>query len=110
MLGHFGGFAADAVLGGENLQIPKNAFTSSSDPYDVFYCLNLWLTPVTVTSDTYAVNHYRGPEYLQVRLRIQPQVVFRSLHIDGQVIQAPDPDIIALHAACARIAHMSGAA
>ena len=37
------------------------------------------------------------------------RITFRSVSVDGQVIPAPAPEIIALHAACAKIAHMSGA-
>lgn len=42
--------------------------------------------------------------------RVNRRVQFRTSVVDQLVIAAPDPRIIALHAACARIAHMSGAA
>ncbi|TFY81523.1 hypothetical protein EWM64_g2485 [Hericium alpestre] len=116
ILERFGGFAAHAVLGGDNLHSPKNAFTSSFEPHSEFDNLDLWLTPAKdaqgqVIPDTYDVNHCYGLEYLRrLVYHVKPQIVFRSLPLGDQVIPAPDPDIIALHAACARIAHMSGAA
>lgn len=54
--------------------------------------------------------HAEGPEVLRQLTRggIKSQVVFEDYSLGDQVIPAPDTKIIALHAACARIAHMSG--
>ena len=42
----FGGFKDREVLGDEILQSPKNAFTASSFPHQLFDELRIWLTPV----------------------------------------------------------------
>ena len=62
--------------------------------------------------NTYHVMHAEGPEVLRLIAHgsIKSQIVFEDYTLADQVIPAPDPKIIALHAACARIAHMSGAA
>lgn len=62
--------------------------------------------------DTYNVCYAPGV-LLQVGscgIDVNRPIVFRSLPFNGQTIPAPDPRIIELHAACAKIAYMSGAA
>lgn len=64
-------------------------------------------------TDTYHVIHAEGPAVLHLvggHGRIRSPVVFESYTLGDFVIPTPDPKFIALHAACARIAHMSGAA
>ena len=62
--------------------------------------------------NNYHVMHAEGPEVLRLIAHgsIKSTIVFEDYTLADQVIPAPDPKIIALHAACARIAHMSGAA
>lgn len=62
-----------------------------------------------VIPDTYQLNHYLGQGFL-LGARIQLQVEFGSYSVGHTVIQAPDPRLVAIHAACAEIANMSGAA
>ena len=61
--------------------------------------------------NTYHVMHAEGPDVRRLITHgaIKSQIVFEDYSLGDQVISAPDPKIIALHAACARIAHMSGA-
>ncbi|KAI0658263.1 hypothetical protein C8Q70DRAFT_184922 [Cubamyces menziesii] len=114
MLEHFGGFNARNVLNQDNIHSPKNAFTASIDPHEMFDQLDIWLTPAMdgqgqAVPDTYDVAHAAGLGAILDATKIKRQVVFRTLSVDGKPIPAPDPRIIELHAACARIAHMSGA-
>ena len=55
--------------------------------------------------------HAEGPEVLRqiTRCGIKSQFVFEDYSLSNQVIPAPHTKIIALHAAYARIAYMSGA-
>ncbi|KAF9472887.1 hypothetical protein BDN70DRAFT_867965 [Pholiota conissans] len=112
----FGGFSAYTILGEDNLNSAANAFTASSTPHDMFDCLDLWLVPAqdkhgNIITDTYVVHS----PFLLRAYGIKDQVIFRSYTFhddDGNpiVIPAPHPSLIALHAACAQVAHMSGAA
>ncbi|CDO71725.1 hypothetical protein BN946_scf184920.g9 [Trametes cinnabarina] len=115
MIERFGGFNAHEVLGHDNLHNPKNAFTATQTPHMYFDSLDLWLTPAMdaqgqVVCDTYNVCHADGFGPAIRAAAIKPQVTFRSVVDKGKEIHAPDPRIIELHAACAKIAHMSGAA
>ena len=60
--------------------------------------------------DTYDVAHAAGLGAILDETKIKRQVVFRTLFVNDKTVPAPDPRILELHAACARIAHMSGAA
>ncbi|KAI0727096.1 hypothetical protein C8Q72DRAFT_886799 [Fomitopsis betulina] len=113
---HFGGFDAREVLGEAVLHSPKNAFTSSTDPHISFDELDIHLTPVKDAQDqnipnTYHVMHAEGPDVLKLLIsrQIESPVVFKSYALGDLVIPTPDPRTIALHAACTRITHMSGA-
>ena len=63
-----------------------------------------------VILNTYTISHTDGLLGVLHRARIDVNrpVVFRDLSVHDQLIHAPDADIIALHAACANIAHMWG--
>lgn len=63
-----------------------------------------------IIPDTYQVNHRLGQDYLLGTGQSQLHVEFRSYSVGHTVTPAPDPRLIALHAACAGIANMSGAA
>ena len=94
-----------------------------------FDCLDLWLTPFEVSRrsleslyhrlnaitrpqdhgeiiiNKYKVNFAHGFWYSRT------SVTFRAYTLPGgKEIEPPSPQLIALHAACAKIAHMSGAA
>ena len=56
------------------------------------------------------MTHHLGQEYLLNAFEhVKPQVEFRDYSVGDIVIPAPDARLIALHAACARIAHGPGA-
>ncbi|CAA7263813.1 unnamed protein product [Cyclocybe aegerita] len=119
VLERFGGFSAHAILGEANLNSALNAFTASSTPHTWFDCLNLWLVPAkdehgAVISDTYDVCYPTSEDPRRFRnARLKQRVSFRTASTtDGTdtVIPPPHPRILALHAACAQVAHLSGAA
>jgi len=69
-------------------------------------------------ANTYTVCGRPGGHIFKLAAKPQEQVTFsvpgdviRECEAKGSPIPAlPDPELIALHAACARVAHMSGAA
>jgi len=69
-------------------------------------------------ANTYTVRERPGSRLFRLLGKPQEQVTFsvpddviRECEAKGKPIPAlPDPELIALHAACARVAHMSGAA
>ena len=61
-------------------------------------------------TDKYKVNFAFGIPSAW-RRTIRPSVVFQAHTLqNGKKIEPPSPQLLALHAACAQIAHMSGAA
>ncbi|KXN89744.1 hypothetical protein AN958_05284 [Leucoagaricus sp. SymC.cos] len=113
----FGGFSPHDILGGDVLNSPANAFLSTFAPHAEFDRLSIWLESARDVNDlelpdVYNVNHYRDKRWLSLIGRgIKEQVRFTSATTDdGVFIPPPHRSLLALHAACARIAHMSGAA
>ncbi|KAH9919726.1 uncharacterized protein B0H18DRAFT_626457 [Fomitopsis serialis] len=107
-----GNFSCRDFLGDNVLNRPLTVFTAATAPHVKYGKLDLWLTAVEdgegeVIPDTYEVQ-YRWGE--QLRLAIGVKISFRTAIIDNTPIPPPHPCLIALHATCARIAHMSGAA
>ncbi|TFY78403.1 hypothetical protein EWM64_g5610 [Hericium alpestre] len=88
----FGGLSNRALLDDQGLNSPLNAFMTTSDPHIAFDQLDMWLTPAKTSNGDLMANTYD------------------VLASDPEVIPAPHPELIAVHAACARVAHMSGAA
>ncbi|KAF9472839.1 hypothetical protein BDN70DRAFT_844095 [Pholiota conissans] len=118
VLEYFGGFSAYTILGEDKLNSAANTFTAGADVHHMFDRLNLWLVPAqdshaNTIAHTYVVCS-PDPDYLRV-FNIQNRVIFRShtFHDDDGntiVIPPPHPSLIALHAICAQVAHISGAA
>ncbi|TFY73797.1 hypothetical protein EWM64_g10214 [Hericium alpestre] len=116
----FGDFNSRALLGDWGLNSPLNAFLSTNDSHAAFDALEMWLTPAKTSDDeikanTYnvnvVVNHQLLPSQLVPDVAgVRNQVKFEPLTVGSQVIPAPHPELIGLHAACAEIAHRSGAA
>ncbi|TFY75682.1 hypothetical protein EWM64_g8331 [Hericium alpestre] len=117
----FGDFDSQALLGDQGLNSPLNAFMSSRGPHAAFDGLNMWLTAAKTSHGDIMANTYdvtlvaaqrkASPEFLaRIGSGIQPQIKFTPLPVGSEVIPAPYPKLIGLHAACAKIAHMSGAA
>lgn len=132
MLERYGAFKAEE-LGDEVLHSPMNVFTASVPPRHLFNDLQLWLTPaitmvcslfthsslwltcyqdgetqITIPN-TYEVEYRPGVD-MEVPGGLSSHVTFDTYEVDGIFIPAPDPRLIALHAACARAVNISGAA
>ena len=121
-------------LNGAGVHSLGNVITMCTDLHWCFHHLDLWLEPTTTVStirwlfganivSLMQVNTYNvcaRPHRLIFRLATKPQkqVTFSVLEdvireCEGKrkrIPALPDPDLIALHAACARVAWMSGAA
>jgi len=111
----FGGFSTHEVLGEQNLNSPRNAFMASNAPHQEFDRLDMWLTPAKdehgVIPNSYDVTSYRGENWLAMMgTGVMSRITFQPKQVGKEIIPAPDPRIIALHAACAKVAHMSAAA
>jgi len=108
-------------LNGKGMHSLGNIITMDMGLHRCFDRLQLWLEPQT-TATTTTVNTYtvcvKLDEIFRLVAKPQEQVTFsvpddviRECEARGKPIPAlPDPTLIALHAACARVAHMSGAA
>ncbi|KAJ3490132.1 hypothetical protein NLJ89_g11461 [Agrocybe chaxingu] len=117
VLKRFGGFSTYDILGGDNLNSAVNAFTVTETPHVLFDCLNLWLVPAQdehgdVISNTYDVRYPESTNPQVFRMTgVRRRISFRSVTLtDGAVVPPPHPRILALHAVCAQVAHLSGAA
>jgi hypothetical protein len=123
----FGGFSTHDLRSG-NFNSPLNAMALSGVARTVFHELGVWLTPLEVGSyfgppcrrlttttrlqdhggaivDQYKINYY--DDFLFPHLR--RTVTFRTHELaNGKTIEPPSPQLLALHAACAQIANMSG--
>lgn len=134
MIERFGGFSTHEVLGEQNLNSPRNAFMVSNAPHQEFDRLDMWLTPAAVCStvlslvsrieinyyedergdimlNSYDVTSYRGENWLAMMgTGVMSRITFQPKQVGKGTIPAPDPRIVALHAACAKVAHMSAAA
>ena len=63
-----------------------------------------------IVADTYRVN-VQDPLLYQILPTLVREVRFRDFTTsEGKNIPAPSPQLLEIHAACAQIAHMSGAA
>ncbi|KAK0451323.1 uncharacterized protein EV420DRAFT_1560326 [Desarmillaria tabescens] len=82
----------------------QNILTLCPDLHDGFDQLALWLRAVANQPNTYVI------ETVSVGvLRSLPNRVVTFTTPDPQALPLPSPDYLAIHAACCRIAHMSGA-
>ncbi|KAK7034709.1 hypothetical protein VNI00_012116 [Paramarasmius palmivorus] len=87
-------------LNGEKVHSLFNVMTMEKNIHDAFDRLELWFE-ATEIKDCYRVETV--PEYDPDR---PPTIMFTST----SVLPAPSPELLALHAACAKVAHLSGAA
>ncbi|KAI0261957.1 hypothetical protein BC834DRAFT_893435 [Gloeopeniophorella convolvens] len=113
ILDRFTGIGIRNVLSGLDVHNPVNAMMAATVPHILFDTLQVWLTPAlddeqNVIPDTYDVNLANPDRFGEMFLR---RVSFREARsAEGDVIPPPSPMLLELHAACARIAHISGAA
>ncbi|KAI0797151.1 hypothetical protein C8Q75DRAFT_862859 [Abortiporus biennis] len=118
MIERFGDLDCKAVLGEEFLHNPLNAILATHIPHARFDELRIWFTPAkdqqgNIKPDTYNINTSITPDR-SAAFGIRDQVTFTSSQflVQGSVITIPPPHkrLLEIHAACAQIAHMSGAA
>ncbi|KAF4566336.1 hypothetical protein EYR36_011755 [Pleurotus pulmonarius] len=113
MLQYFGTEDIYNDLKGDRIHHPSNLLSLSLTDHHRFVHQSLWFEPLKHTPDGY---HYKlcvanasarptSPDHKRAE-----QVVFRDKTVGTTVIPAPNPKYLALHAACCRIARMSGAA
>ncbi|KAJ8489174.1 hypothetical protein ONZ51_g3061 [Trametes cubensis] len=122
VLGRFGGDNIRELMRNFAIHDPVNAMTASLEPHDLFDQLALWLTPAMdldapytqddhqcIIPNTYNVV-FRDAIEARICSHIKPQVQFREVTTpDGQLVRPPSRALLELHAACAKIVHLSGA-
>ncbi|KIJ15329.1 hypothetical protein PAXINDRAFT_114990 [Paxillus involutus ATCC 200175] len=86
-------------LNGEKVHSLFNVMTMQRDVHDLFDRLELWFEK-TATPNCYNVQK-------TILLVTPDQVTFTTP--DPDKLPLPSPDLLALHAACAKVAHLSGA-
>ncbi|KDQ09867.1 hypothetical protein BOTBODRAFT_178609 [Botryobasidium botryosum FD-172 SS1] len=91
-------------LSGDGLHRTENMITLSLPAHDHFNKLEIWLEAVPGVPNTYTL-HKTDLDYLMNAPNI---ITFSST--DPELLPLPDPRYLAHHAACARVAHMSGIA
>ncbi|KAF7419353.1 hypothetical protein PC9H_001940 [Pleurotus ostreatus] len=113
MLQYFGGEDIYNDLKGDRIHHPSNLLSLAQHDHHRFDYQSLWFEPLKQTNDEY---HYKlcvasvlARPTGRDQKRIE-QVVFRDKTVGDTVIPAPNPKYLALHAACCRIARLSGAA
>ncbi|KZP30025.1 hypothetical protein FIBSPDRAFT_850723, partial [Athelia psychrophila] len=92
-------------LNGDEINRLENIFTLTNDVHNVFGALELYLDPVENQPNTYRL--CKTTNFWPAPFREGIIITFKSHH---RLFPLPDPRYLALHAACAKIAHMSGAA
>ncbi|KAF5335487.1 hypothetical protein D9611_012136 [Ephemerocybe angulata] len=93
-------------LRGTGVHRLENMMTMSPFANRFFNSLNIWLSPVDDEPNAYYIKH--DIEYYEVLdLKLQEKVVFRTKKPDEWHL--PSPKYLEIHAACARVAHFSGA-
>jgi len=106
----FGSISLRKILGDACLNNPYNAFMVSPFFHSLFDELRMWFAPVkvndVVVAHTYEIKALDNSDLCDAL----PRVIFTPTQVESGVIEAPHPSLIALHAACANIAHMSRAA
>ncbi|KAJ6486672.1 hypothetical protein C8R45DRAFT_995488 [Mycena sanguinolenta] len=110
ILDRFSGIDVKKLLGGTNLHSAVNAVMATHEGHELLDCLLLCLVP---NPDPNAgPNAYLIKQFSQIpNENLQDSVVFQERRFsNGHTISPPSPVLLALHAACAHIAHMSGAA
>ncbi|EPQ58694.1 hypothetical protein GLOTRDRAFT_137330 [Gloeophyllum trabeum ATCC 11539] len=111
----FGDISLKGLLGTEeSIHSPRNIFIGNSTHHLHFDSLEVWFAPVKnaqgeVQPNLYDICCKYGASDLRA-LGFQQRVAFREIVMDRVHVPPPDARILALHAACARIAHLSGAA
>ncbi|KAL5639456.1 hypothetical protein ACGC1H_006826 [Rhizoctonia solani] len=91
-----------AEIDGAGIHNLRNIMTLRSDIHNVFDRLYMWLEPIEGSENMYSVE--------RTIPRLCPEVPPVVTLTTDTALPLPDPRYLALHAACAKVIHMSGAA
>ncbi|KAI0261955.1 hypothetical protein BC834DRAFT_1043708 [Gloeopeniophorella convolvens] len=115
ILDRFAGIEIRTILNDLDVHNAANAMMADHAPHILFDTLRMWLTPAledeqNVIPDTYDVNLV-DPSIFDVYPSLLQRISFQeNMSPDGDVVPPPSPVLLKLHAACAKIACVSGAA
>ncbi|CAE6526109.1 unnamed protein product [Rhizoctonia solani] len=101
ILSSFSGWDLATIIGGDEINRLGNVFTLTIPAHRAFGQLDCWLEKVQGTSDTYVVDSAWC-------LSAIPRGAMVTLTDHGSGLELPDPRLIAIHAACAKVVHQSG--
>ncbi|KAJ7667525.1 hypothetical protein DFH06DRAFT_1380620 [Mycena polygramma] len=112
ILDRFAGLEIKALLGDLDLHNPLNALLMSHVPHYLFDSLWISLEGAHDAQGNMLANEYDVISYKRYRhYTLLDRTTFANRVLDGvQSVPPPSPVLLGLHAACVRIAHMSGAA
>ncbi|KAF8345054.1 hypothetical protein F5887DRAFT_1197645 [Amanita rubescens] len=107
------GKKAEALYGGKVNGL-HNVIIMATDLHDAFESFDLWLEPVRGQENTYNVcgkqlSGYLVPIPSYVTFKVEPSAAAAAEAMNKRLM-LPDQDLIAIRAACARVANLSGAA
>ncbi|KAJ6597187.1 hypothetical protein DFH09DRAFT_1023840 [Mycena vulgaris] len=103
---------------GDNVNNPSNIFTMSVGLHQFFDRLEFWLEEIPEQSNTYKICASNGaffgvrgvpPPQQRIKFEVAPEVVAACKARDITVPALPSHRLLAIRAACARVAHLSGA-
>ncbi|THH21128.1 hypothetical protein EW146_g321 [Bondarzewia mesenterica] len=103
----------DDELNGKGIHCMENVMTMAGPVHTAFDYLKLWLEEDPTTPDCYHIHTLYPEDYasLGIENRVVQLTSTKPVSQYGEEgLALPDPRIIALHAACAKVANMSGAA
>ncbi|KAJ6556459.1 hypothetical protein B0H19DRAFT_1152648 [Mycena capillaripes] len=107
---------AESLVGG-NVHKHFNILTMRSDLHYLFDHLEFWLEEVIGEENTYNVVSNKNkvfkmglPLPARVTFRVDPDMVVACTASNTDLPALPSPSLLAIRAACSRVAHMSGAA
>ncbi|KAA1472197.1 hypothetical protein DENSPDRAFT_778029 [Dentipellis sp. KUC8613] len=100
----FGYVSIQPKLEGSDMHSLQNLLTLAIDVHRAFNGLKLWLEPISGAPNRYRILSRYDPREIDI---VNPVVHFTS-HTDPP-LPLPDPDYLHIHAACCKIALMSGA-
>ncbi|KAE9399992.1 hypothetical protein BT96DRAFT_993448 [Gymnopus androsaceus JB14] len=106
--------SVDVLLKKGGVYSPRNILSLIQPLHHAFHSLDLWFDQ-TDEDDTYVVQVSRdriltGYTNVNRRPHFTVNEAFKKPRFKDVLLELPDPGLLALHAVCARVAHMSGAA
>ncbi|CAE6468112.1 unnamed protein product [Rhizoctonia solani] len=103
VLSSFSGWDVATIIGGDEINRLGNVFTLTTHEHAHFGQLDWWLEKVQETNDTYAI----CSAWRVAGIPTGATVKFAD---NGSGLELPDPRLIAIHAACAKVLDQSGMA